>query len=191
MSWSAQPHFELPPGTWWMQRLNPHKNSYLSFLIASHWLLEILSLYFSLSMVVNKVKESFLLHTEKRTCFIHFDSIYGHFDFHVLDLGSCFYLYCHRKAYYLHYHPDHLPRSVYSYVMLCCYYMGFAFTSFHHRPALTQLLANYVAHYSWLLSRALSVWRGQTLTRWHFRSGLPLVAAVAVQTMWWWNLSSI
>lgn len=40
-------------------------------------------------MVVNKVKESFLLHTEN----------YGHFAFHFLDFESCF---CHFDAYYIH-----------------------------------------------------------------------------------------
>lgn len=41
--------------------------------------------------------------------------------------------------------------------MLCCLSMGFAFTSFHLCPPLTQLLVNYVAHYSWLLSRVVGL----------------------------------
>lgn len=43
------------------------------------------------------------------------------------------------------------------YVMLCCYYICFAFTSIYICPALTQLLVKYVPHYSWLLSNALLV----------------------------------
>lgn len=140
------------------------------------------------------MKESFLLHTEKRTCVIHWDSIYGHFAFCVFDFASCFIgivTLTYITYTYMRYHPDHLPHNVYSYVMLGCYYTGFAFTSFHLRPALTQLLVNYVARYSWLLSRVLSVWRGQTLTWSHLSSGLPLVVTVAVRTVWWWNLFSI
>lgn len=41
--------------------------------------------------------------------------------------------------------------------MLCFLCMGSAFTSFHLCPALTQLLVNYVAHYSWLLSRVVGL----------------------------------
>lgn len=32
--------------------------------------------------------------------------------------------------------------TVYSHVLLCCHYSGFAFTSSHLRPALTQLMVN-------------------------------------------------
>lgn len=162
--------------------------SYLSFLIASCWHLETMS-YFSFSMVVNKVRESFLLHTEKRTCFIYSDSllsmclIFGHVFIFIVTLR-------HITNTYLHYHPGHPPHSVYSYVMLCCYYMARAFTSFH--LVLLLLSCWWVMRHtvSWLLSRTLSVWPGQTLTWSHLNRGLPLLAAVAVQMMWW-NLISI
>lgn len=110
-------------------------------------------------MVVNKVKETFLLHTEKRTRFIY--SILLSMSLMLGHVYICVAILRHSTYTYLLYYP---PHSVYSYVILCCYYIGCAFHLISPCPAITQLLVGYAPHGSWLLSITLSVWQGQTLT---------------------------
>lgn len=150
MSRSAQPHFELPLGTWGMQKLNPHNDPYLCFLSASHRLFEILLLishsqWLSInrrslfSSIQRKWHVSFVL-ILFMTTLLSTSLILGHF---------LIYLYCHFDAYYRYLFalPPRPPSTL-------CLQSCSAFTSFHLRPALTLPLVNYVAHYSWLLSRA-------------------------------------
>lgn len=135
----------------------------LSLLIASC----LVSHFHLLSIKWRSLKS--LLRTEKISRFICCDFIYGHF--FPLVFAHVFIWHTLHNT-YLHYHPDHLLHSVYCYVMLCCYNMGFAFTSFHLCPALTQRLVNYVQHYSWLPSRIVMV-------------GADFNLVTSVSSLWW------
>lgn len=140
MSWSAQPHFwtfsenlrdaEAKTAQWFISK----------FLIASHGLFEILSLishfqWLSIkwrslfSSLQRKEPVSFILVLFVGTLF-SISLILSHVLICSVTFKSISYvLICSTNRTAFH--------TVYSYVLLCCHYLGFAFTSFHLRPALT------------------------------------------------------
>lgn len=176
MSWSAQTHLELP-----------HNNLRDAEAKPAHWIIFkfphciLLAFgshvsYFSFSMVINKVRVSSPPYRKKPVSFILilFLGTLSSMSLILVHVLICVVTLRHETYTYLH---DHPPRCVYSYVMLCCYYMGWAFTLFH--LVLPSPSCWWVMYYSsWLLSSlgmAGADFNLVTFEQWAPSGGSPVV----------------